>query len=222
MPRPVSTAHAASTTLSLPGTSGTVNIPFVGSPVESNVAPPDRGSYSLLKMMELQFVGTGALNDGTYDDSANLQYVGISSDYAAEGNSLAATVFQFGMVAYADHAAPDGNNTYFEVDIDTTGGRTYTPNYVTSTTSCWATTGNYENIYVPFVVNIATGVTTSPLLTDVYSGPGGPGREHLQHERAHVPHQGVLPGHDGQQQPGHPLPGCLATIIMCPSARRRS
>ena len=171
MPRPASTAHVASTALSLPGTTGTVNIPFTGTAVETAGSPPT-AIFSLLKMMELQYVGTGAFNDGTYDDTANLQYVGISSDYAARGNALASTVFQFGIVSYADHAGPDAFNTEFDVNIDTTGGSTFTPNY-TIYNFLLGTSPNYENIYAPFIVNLATGAASTKYVTDAYSGPNG-------------------------------------------------
>ena len=172
MPRPVSTAHVASTTLSLPGTTGTVDVPFTGNAVENGDAGPV-GIFSFLKMLELQYTGTGAFNDGTYDDSANIQYVGVSSDYAAEGNSLASTVFQFGIVSYLDHPAPDYNSAEFDILIDTTGGATFTPNYDIYD-FVLGTTPNYENIYAPFVINLVTGQTvTSGFVIDALSGPVG-------------------------------------------------
>ena len=172
MPRPASTAHAASLSLALPGASGAVDVPFTGNYVENGDTGPV-GIFSFLKMLELQYTGTGAFNDGTDDDSAHIRYVGITSDYAAEGNSLASTVFQFGIVSYADYPAPDYNSAEFDVLVDTTGGTTFTPNYLIYD-FVLGTTPNYENIYVPFVINLVTGKTvTSGYFTDVLSGGVG-------------------------------------------------
>ncbi len=72
---------------------------------------------SLLKVMELQFVGTGAFNDNNRFDSANLQYVGLASDYVNEKNDITKTVFNFGLVTYGNHAGPDAFNSEFDILI---------------------------------------------------------------------------------------------------------
>ena len=163
LPRPVSTVAATTKSLALPGTTGTVGITFAGTGINTGSTYPGSGGtdiLSFLKVMELQYTGTGAFNDGTYDDSANLQYVGITSDYAARSNNLATTVYNFGLVSYADHAAPDAFNTEYDINIDTTGASTFNPNYTVYNFLAGAAQA-YSNVYLPVIVNLTTGAAAN-------------------------------------------------------------
>ena len=170
LPRPASTVAATSPRLTLPGATGTVGITFAGTGINTGTNYPSAGGtdiLSFLKVMELQYTGTGALNDGTYDDSANLQYVGVTSDYVAEGNSLANTVYHFGIVSYKNHAAPDAFNTEFDINIDTTGSTTFAPNYSIYNFLAGASQA-YSNVYLPTIIKLATSTTASSSAAGVY------------------------------------------------------
>ena len=174
MPRPASTSHAEITSLPLPSDTGTVTIPLTGAGVANtdNVTPSGNGSiYSLFKILELQYIGAPQFDDGTDDASGQLQYVGVSSDYAAEGSDIGSTVFNFGIAAYGDYGAPDALTTEYDVVIDSTGGPTFTPNFVL-TNYLLISGGNDYNIYAPLIQDLNAGTTGSYYFTNGFSSEG--------------------------------------------------
>ena len=171
MPRPVSDMHTTDAGLALPGDSGLANIDLDGDPIftSDNFAPTD--IYSFLKVLELQYIGTQQVLAPTVA-SANLQYVGLASDYGyqlANGGDISTTTLNFGIAAYGNHGSADGVATSFNVLIDSTGGDTFTPNYLMYNLLL-GTTDNYVNVFVTMVSNLNTGDTTIEYPVNGYFG----------------------------------------------------
>ena len=171
LPRPVSTSHAISANLPLTADSGTLGLPFTGAGVDNEASDSETNIVSLLKIMELQYVGPGQFFDGLDDAAAQIEYVGISSDYVAEGNDLSKTVFNFGIVTYGDHAAPDANTFEYDVYVDTSGSTSFNPGYVFYNNLA-GVQGSYTNVYFPTVVDFANGTEGPNYFANGFSSTG--------------------------------------------------
>ena len=101
LPRPESDMHAATSTLSLPGQTGTVQLGLTGTQLYTGTTFP-YDEVSLVTPFELQATGTQQTANpyGNFYNYGNIHYVGFTSDYTANSNDLTKTELYFGLVTY--------------------------------------------------------------------------------------------------------------------------
>ena len=163
MPRPVSDMHATDAQLVLSGASGTANIDNGGNYIFTSGNFTETDIYSFLKILELQYISPQQTDLSATEASANLQYVGVASDYqyqASQGGDVSDTTLNFGIAAYGNFGSPDGLATQFNILIDSTAGDTFTPDYVVYNYLLGTPDDDFVNIFTTMVVNLNNGATT--------------------------------------------------------------
>jgi subtilisin family serine protease len=167
-PKPVSAMHTSATNFVVqPGSSGTVQLPLAGTPVNTGAAFPI-DIISLVKPFELQYQGVAPSAGADVDPANVLRYVGVMSDFAAVGNQPAATTITFALEGFGNAAVPEFNSSDKEIFIDTNNDRTFDFAIFLSSLAN-ATTTSHTNVYFPFLVNLKTGTATPFLRTNILS-----------------------------------------------------
>jgi subtilisin family serine protease len=175
-PKPVSAMHTTATNFVVaPNSSGTVQLPLTGMPVNTGGAFPT-DIVSLVKPFELQYQGVAPTPTPTPSPSATpappvdpanvLRYVGVTSDYSLQTNK-ANTVVTFGLEGFGNAAVPEFNSSDKEIFIDTGGGGFDFAIFLSSGAN--STTTSHTNVYFPFLVNLRTGAVTPLLRTNLVS-----------------------------------------------------
>jgi hypothetical protein len=160
-PKPVSAMHTTATNFVVqPGSSGTIQLPLAGTPVNTGGSFPI-DIISLVKPFELQYVGTGPSTDAN-----KLRHVGVMSDFAAVGNKPADTTITFALEGFGNAAVPEFNSSDKEIFIDTNRDNNFDFAIFLSSLAN-ATTTSHTNVYFPFLVNLKTGTATPFLRTNL-------------------------------------------------------
>ncbi len=115
-PRPSATMSAAVNPVMAPGTSGTVNIPLTGTDVFTGPMQP-YDEMSLVSAFELMQVSASQGSLSGMQNSADLQYIGLATDYLTQGSNLSNTQLYFGFSTYGEWSTL-AEPTRFEVYID--------------------------------------------------------------------------------------------------------
>jgi hypothetical protein len=130
--------------------SGTSEINLTGTGIHTGTTFPTDIS-SLVTALELKYVGKDK-GLGPEAASGNIQYAGVMSDVAGEGNLMANTWLFFGVSTFGRWSTP--NDTEFDIYIDTTGDGI--PDYVMWNSSLADSSGNASDAFVSVVYNLTT------------------------------------------------------------------
>jgi subtilisin family serine protease len=165
-PKPVAAMHTSATNFVVqPGSSATVQLPLVGTPVNTGASFPI-DIISLVKPFELQYQGV-APSDPDVDPANVLRYVGVMSDFAAVANKPGDTTITFALEGFGNAAVPEFNSSDKEIFIDTGGSPAFDFAIFLSSLAN-ATTTSHTNVYFPFLVNLKTGTAEPFNPTNVY------------------------------------------------------
>jgi subtilisin family serine protease len=166
-PKPVSAMHTTATNFVVqPGSSGTVQLPLAGTPVNTGGAFPT-AIRSLVKPFELQYQGVAPSPEADVDPANVLRHVGVMSDFAAVGNKFGATTVTFALEGFGNAAVPAFNSSDKEIFIDTDNDNEFDKAIFVS--SLQTAGGDPTNVYFPFVVDLHKGTVTPFLRTNVLS-----------------------------------------------------
>lgn len=120
-PRPASTLQAVENPLTLYGVSGTDYIDMTGSGIDTLGSFP-YAEQSLVTPFELYYTSDDDPSSTGAANSADLQYVGVTTDYAEvirRGGTLEAnTRLFFGISTYGNWGTATAENTEFDISID--------------------------------------------------------------------------------------------------------
>ncbi len=166
-PKPVSAMHTTATNFVVqPGSTGTVQLPLAGTPVDTTGAFPT-AIISLVKPFELQYQGVAPTPTPPVDPANILRFVGVMSDFAAVGNKFGATTVTFALEGFGNAAVPAFNSSDKEIFIDTDNDNEFDKAIFVS--SLQTAGGDPTNVYFPFVVDLHKGTVTPFLRTNVLS-----------------------------------------------------
>ncbi len=138
--RPASSMGAAPTSVVLQGTpaapgtiartasaTGSFDLLLSGQQVDTGPAYPV-DEVSLVSPLELQAVSADEPGSSGASNTADLRYVGVTSDYRARvaaGQGVAKTVLQFGVATYGDWSTPNYVSVRISIDADRDGVNDY-------------------------------------------------------------------------------------------------
>jgi subtilisin family serine protease len=157
--RPASSMETAENRIQLPAaTTGTFSLIPTGTPVDTT------DDVSLVSILELKGVDPNEPSSSGINDSADLRYIGVTSDYPFY--AFADSTVYFGIATYGKWDTP--NSVKFDVYIDV--NKDGTDDYVVFNTNQGPFTGTTDDVMITTYCNLHSHLCSADYYTNGYSG----------------------------------------------------